>query len=132
MGQVDALRTQVQEGAYSLSSRDLAHILLELDMRVSGSNCWMVPTYNVDELLEATDYYSDAGHTQKTMRKEFTYALGTGDLPYVTNILKIFYNSDATEDSRIDMVVNRIDLGNTDDKIEDCEGPFVTTESEKL
>jgi hypothetical protein len=132
MGQLDILRAQVQEGAYTLTSKNLAHALLELDMRISGANCWMDATYNVDELLESTDYYSDAGKTQLVMRKEFTYGTGIGTIPYITSILKIFYNENGSEDSRVTVTINRVDLGVTDDKIEDCESPFTTSESEKI
>jgi hypothetical protein len=131
MGQVNAIRIQIQEGAYTLKSEDLARALLELDMRVTGANCHMTATYNVDNLVDVIEYFSDPGLTQKVMRKEFSYSAGASGFDVLTGTVAIYYNDDATEDSRVTTTITRPNLG-TEDRIESCDSPFTTSESEKL
>jgi len=131
MGQINAIRTQIQEGSVTLKSDDLAHALLELDMRTSGANCFTTATYNVDGLVDVIEFFSDVGLTQKVLRKEFTYAPGASGFDVMTVVVAIYYNDDATEDSRVTTTIDRPNLG-TEDRIEACASPFTTTEPTKI
>lgn len=129
MGQSNAIRTQIQEGRYVFTKKDLAHVLLELQTLVTGADCYIdVDTRDSNDHPTMFTYYSDAARTDKIAEKTLTWTEGPDGFWRITDVLWKFFNDDATEDSRVTTTISR----DGDDLIEDCDGVFSSGESQKL
>lgn len=127
MGQTNASRVEIREGAYSFSATDLASMLIELDKRLNGSDVWMSLTRDVDNLISGVTYYSDSARTLKIMERQIARVTTTGGIKRVSTVTNIFYGEDGvTEDSR---VTNSIARGS--DIITSDDGPFTTADDQE-
>lgn len=136
MGQTDASRIEVQEGAYTFTRTHLDDLLRELDARITAADCWLTITRPVSPdpnagLITKTEYFADAARTKLVMERQFDRSPGLGGVRYISQITTIFYNENGTEDSRVTATISRPGLGTNDD-LTTCDSPFSTTESTKL
>ena len=118
---VDSSRVWNNEGAYSWRSESFDELLLELDMRLFGNQCFVDIT-RVANLISQIDYYSDIARTDKVAQKVFTRTAGK-----ITGVVATFYNKDTSTDSIITETITRVN-----GKITACDSVFSTTENQKI
>ena len=122
MGNPDLKRIQAQEGAYTFTNHNTAKMFKEIDARMNGANVFTDITRTAG-LISKIEYFSEIGRSNLRMELNILYAGGD-----MTSFTWIFYNDDATEDSRVVETTTR----NIDDDITTCDSVFSTTESTKL
>ncbi len=130
MGNKDASRVEVQEGAYTFKEKALDKLLLEIDGRLNGNEVYIDITRSSD-LISKVEYFSDLARTKKLIERNFTRVAGVAGILFVDTITTIFFNDDATEDSRVTTTSTR-DTEANNSRLLDCDNPFSTSESQKL
>lgn len=123
-----ATRIVVQEGAYTFLSNRLDKLLLEIDARLNCNEVYEDISYDIDDLIEKIEVFSDLARTKKVVERTFTRFTGGNGVEYISSITTIFYNKDTSEDSRVTTTITR----NGDDQITSCDNVFSTSESQKL
>jgi|AntRauTorckE5430_2_1112549.scaffolds.fasta_scaffold01224_13 hypothetical protein len=126
MGAPNASRIEILEGGFTFTHNRLSGVLSELDMRVSGSNCWTTFT-RTGGLISKIEYFTNSARTIKVCEQNISRVTGVGNVSLVSEIQTLFFNQNTTEDSRVVSTLGRPNLG-TDDVIVTCNGPFSTTE----
>ena len=114
----DASRVWNLEGKHTFRTNHLDDILLELDGRTSCCDAYEVIT-RTGLLITKIEVFSDAGHTKLSMERQISYTAGK-----ITQFLDIYYNLDASEDSRVTQTLTR----NAQGQVTECSSPFSTTE----
>lgn len=122
----DATRVYVTEENYTFKSRHLDDILHELDKRTSHADCYATIT-RTSGLISKVEYFSDIAKTQKVKERQFTRTVGYSGISFVTSILTIYYNDDASEDSRVTTTITR-DTDANKSVINTCDNVFSTGE----
>ena len=122
----DAERIYVTEEKYTFRSIHLNDILHEIDKRTSHADCFTTITRTLG-LISKIEYFSDIARTQKVMERQFTRATGYSGISFVTDILTIYYNDDASEDSRVTTTLTR-DTDANKSVINLCDNVFSTSE----
>ena len=122
MSEIDSVRVYHRESGDTWTKERLDEVLAEIDGRVNCANCWCTINRTAG-YISSISYYSDAAKTKLVNTTTITRTTGLDGYPYVTGILKIFYNTDGTEDSRITEAFTR-----TSDIITSGAGVFSTTE----
>lgn len=127
MGAPNASRIEVQEGAYTFTSRRLAFVLQEIDARLNCAEVYETITYTSD-LISKVEVFSNLARSIKVIERTFTRTTGGDGVEYITGMVTIFFNADTTEDSRVTTTIIR----DGDDRITSCDNVFSTTESIKI
>ena len=122
MGNPDLKRIQAQEGAYTFTNHNTAKMFKEIDARMNGANVFTTITRALG-LISKIEYFSEIGRSNLRMELNIVY---TG--ADMTLFTWIFYNDDATEDSRVVETTTRDINGD----VTACDSVFSTTESTKL
>lgn len=123
MGAPNASRIEVRENRTTFIEPRLSGLIKELDGRLNCANVFETITYT-SGLISKIEVYSDIGRTKKVMERDITRTTGSDGVDYITGMVTKFYNSDATEDSRVTTTITR----DSEDKITDCDNVFSTTE----
>jgi len=122
MGQTDATRIYVQEGAYTFPSMILAYALRDLDRFVNSTNSWVTIT-RTSGYISKTEYFSDAAKTLKIFEHQYGRTSSR-----ITSVTAIYYNTDGSEDCRVTHTIGR----DVDNRIETSANPFTTSEATKI
>lgn len=122
MGQTDATRIYVQEGAYSFPSTVLAYVLQDLDRFINSTNTWVTIT-RTSNLISKVEYFSDAAKTKKVFEHQYGRISNR-----ITSVLAIYYNANGSEDSRVTHTFTR----DGSNRIDTSSNPYSTSEDTKI
>ena len=122
----DAERIYVTEEKYTFRSKYLNDVLTELDKRTSHADCFTTIS-RTSGLISKIEYFSDIARTNKVMERQYSRVIGYNGFSYVNGIVTIFYNDDASEDSRVTTTITR-DSNANKSVINQCDNVFTTSE----
>jgi hypothetical protein len=136
MGQGNALRTSIAEGAYIFRSKNLAGMITELQGMLACADMF-VKFYRTDNLISRTEYYSSPDFVSGSlvMSRDFFRVSGDSGIRLVSEINTVFYESDGiTYDSQVSGFIDRAIgvSGFEENTIQCCSGFFSTEEDTKI
>lgn len=119
MGQTDASRVQIQEGAYTFTNTVLSKAMLEIDRFINHGNTWVTITRTANYISKC-EYFSDALKTKKIYERNYSR---TGNR--ITVMTSIYFNANGSEDGRVTQTIGR---NGATTQIETSSNPYSTTE----
>ena len=115
----NAKRIALKEANSTLTSKDLAKAVQELDRRDTNAEMYM-DYIRVAGKLVRIDYYSEAARTNLVAKRDLTYTANK-----VSSTLDTFYNSDGSVDSTVTTTFIRVS-----GKVVSSDSVFATSEDD--
>jgi len=128
----NAVRIQVQEGAYTYVECNVAQVLQEIDFRSQWANLFYKIMRDANGHISETQYFSDEAKTKLKFKREY---FRNGD-DLVSGTVTTFYNLDDTVDSEVSGFFDRVPgvsgVSGCPDVIDCVSSYFATAEDIKI